>query len=120
MDDQSKDAVGTEVAELLESGMASNFSDAVNTVLSRNSSLSESDSWDSATYQQRKAIRDRVTSDKRTKSVSVKKSGSTYIQVDKNNYKKILDKKEDIAVSSSGDVFIRDSQGSYKELIHDK
>lgn len=121
MDDQAKDVIATEVGKKLESG--DTFKEALDKVLSSNRALEKSESWTEPSRKQRSALRDRITTDKRTKTFSISKKGTKddveYIQVDEGNYEKVLSSK-DYKVTSKGNIQIRDSQGQWTSTTFSK
>lgn len=118
MDDQAKDIIATEVGNKLEDGM--DFKQALDKVLSSNKSLAKSETWTEPTKNQRKAMRDRMVSDRRSKSFTINKKGEKddveYINVRGDTYKKVL-KSDDVVKRVDGSLQLRASDGTFRDVI---
>lgn len=122
MDSDAREQIAEEVVPRV-SGGSETFEEAVNNVLSRNESLDKSKTWDTATDKQIAQLRERVTSDKRTDKFTVTKSNQheskEFIQVDKNNFKRVLRNKDYAENPETGQIWLRDSKGQWRELINE-
>lgn len=117
MDENAKDIIASDVADNLDE--RTTYRQALKDVLEGNRSLQKSETWKRPTQAQKKAIRDRITSDKRTKKLSIKKKDDVeYIQVNRNNYRRVLSSKDYYYDADSDTAYMRDSNGHWKEKIH--
>lgn len=121
MDSQAKDIISSDVVDELDGNTG--FQEALDRVLKSNPSLSKSESWTKPTREQKKQMRDRITSDRRTNTKSIKKRGKEdvkYVQVDEGNFKKVLNSDEYVYNPANDRYYLQDSNGDFKEVIEKK